>query len=357
MLDTREKVTIKLGEHGYPAWKQANILLSLERLSGTFDISGSGVWTEDRRLQSRPIKAGLACALAIAGETVITGAVDAAPRFYKGGETGLKVSGRDRTALIADCALEARSWNGATLLAIANDLCGPLGISVRLVNWDGGKAFPKYALDPGEKILATLEDACRQLGVMMWTDGLGNLMIGRPAKGPHVGALKLGKNIIEAEGGDDHTDRFRTYRVVGQRAGGDLWDKAEHAQTGQATDPAIDPRRTLVLAAEGQVDGAASAQQRAEHEARVRKARGNVVTATIKGWRAPNGAILRPGQRMDIDCDRLGAHGTLMLAEVNMTQGTTEGTVSRLKMMPEAAFDVLAEGAKDNGKGKDEVWS
>lgn len=353
MADAREKVTIQIAERRFPAWKTANITMSLERLSGAFDIAGSSVWTEDQQLVERIIKAGQSCALAIAGETVITGAIDTAPPFYRGGDTGVAVRGRDRTALIVDSCVEARSWNGATLLAIANDLVGPKGINVRLVNWDGGKPYPKYAVDPGEKISSTLEDACRQLGVMMWTDGLGNLMIGRPAKGPHVGTLKLGTNIIEADGGPDHSERFHTVTVVGQRAGGDLWDKAEGAQRGQATDPAIDPRRTLVLAAESQVEGGATAQQRAEHEVRVRQARGNVVSVTIHGWRAPNGAILRPGQRLDIDCRRLGAHGTLMLAEVNLTQGTTEGTIAKLKLMPEAAFDVLAEG---ESKKKDDIW-
>ncbi|MBF0327376.1 MAG: hypothetical protein HQL42_20300 [Alphaproteobacteria bacterium] len=350
----REKVTIKIAGRGFPAWKTASILLSLERLAGAFDIAGSSAWTEDQVLVERTIKAGSQCSLDIAGETVVTGAIDTAPPFYRGGEVGVAVRGRDRTALIVDSCVEARRWNDATLASIAADLVGPKGIQVRLVNWDGGKAFTKYAVDPGEKIASTLEDACRQLGVMMWTDGLGNLMIGRPAKGPHVGTLKLGKNIIEAEGGPDHSERFHTVTVVGQRAGSDLWDKAEGAQRGQATDPEIDPRRILVVTAENQVEGGASAQARAEHEVRVRRARGNQINVTIQGWRGPNGAILRPGQRLDIDCKRLGAHGTLMLAEVNLTQGTSEGTIAKLKLLPEAAFDVLAEG---KSKKKDDVWS
>lgn len=356
MASKPEKVVIKIGPRPYPAWKQASIMLSLERLSGEFDISGSGQWTEDRKLVSYPIKAGQKCALSISGETVITGSIDAAPPYFKVNDVGIKVKGRDRTALLNDCSLEGRSWNGVGLQTIASDLCGPFGVPVRLVNFDGGKPFTKYAVDPGETVLSALEDACRQLGAMMWTDGLGTLMIGRPAKGPHVGTLQLGKHIIEAEGGPDHTERFRTYKVVGQRSGGDLWDNNEHAQRGQASDPEVDPRRVRVLVAENQVDGGVTAQQRAEHEARVRKARGNVISATIHGWRAPSGVILRPGQRMDIACKRLGATGTLMLAEVNLSQGTSEGTIARLKLMPEGAFDVLAEGA-GGGKKKDDLWS
>lgn len=348
-----EQVVIKIGERRYPAWKQASIMLSLERLSGEFDVSGSGQWTEDRKLVSTPIRAGQKCALSIGGETVLTGAIDTAPNAFSTSDTGVKVRGRDRTALLNDCSLEGKSWNGMGISTIAADLCGMFGIPVRLVNFDGGKTFAKYAVDPGETVLSALEDACRQLGIMMWTDGLGTLMIGRPAGGPHVGTLELKKHIKEAEGGPDHSDRFHTYKVVGQRSGGELWDKNDHSQIGVATDPEIDPRRVRVIVAESQVEGGATAQQRAEHECRVRKARGSVVNATIYGWRAPNGAILRPGQRMDIACKKLGAAGTLMLAEVNLSQGTSEGTIARLKLMPAAAFDVLAEGNKKDGG----VWS
>lgn len=353
-LDTRslaETVTLIIGTRRYPAWSAVSVMGALDRLSGSFSVTGTKVWTEDGRVVSRPVTAGMACRVDISGTTVITGSIDSDTLTAEKGELGLE--GRDATALVVDVSTPGRSWNGSTLLAIATDLCTPLGVPVRLVNWDGGTALPKYAADPGETIASALEDACRQFGVMMWTDGSGALLIGRPAGTHHVGTLTIGPGVSAFQAKTDLSGRYHTYQVVGQKAGDDLWSDGDHAQGGTAVDPEIDPRRIKVITAENQLPGGASGQARAEHECRIARARSRSVTLTVTGWRAPDRSLWRPAQTLDLDHPDTAGWGRLMVSEARLTRDLSGGTTTALTLVPEDAYTLLPEGS---AQSKGDNW-
>jgi prophage tail gpP-like protein len=335
-------VTLRTGGAIHSGWKRVSITASLERVSGSWEFEASESWTEQGRLVTRQLAAGQACEVAIDGEVVVTGWVDAAALAYSSSSKSVKVRGRDRTADLVDCSATAKEFAGQRLLAIATELCRPFGVAVRLVGWGGGAVIPKYSVDPGETVIRALEDACRQLGVMMWTDGLGALLIGRPVAGALVGTLKLGVNILEAEGGDDWTERFSEITVQGATNAGD--DDEAHAASGTARDAAITRYRPLVMVAETAPAGGPTCAERAAWEARVRRARALKTSLKVQGWRAPSGALWRPGQTVEIDDDWLGRHRTLVVSEVAFSAGISEGIVTRLTLMPADALSRLAEG-------------
>ncbi|TAN62608.1 MAG: hypothetical protein EPN20_10800, partial [Magnetospirillum sp.] len=208
MAKAGENVTLQVADRIFSGWKSVSIQMSLERLAGSFSVSASESWTEGGQLVTGPIRSGDGVAVSVDGETVITGYIDSAEPYYSTSDAGTRIRGRDRTADLVDCSADEQEILGQRLPRIAEDLCKPFGIPVRVVGWDGGPAFAKYAVDPGETVARALEDACRQVGAMMWTDGLGTLLLGRPQGGAYAGTLRLGEHIIEASGGDDHTNRF-----------------------------------------------------------------------------------------------------------------------------------------------------
>ncbi|MBX9635334.1 MAG: hypothetical protein K2X44_10175 [Magnetospirillum sp.] len=344
-----ERITLKAGANIHQGVKKFAATMSLERIAGSFDLDLSNTWTVGGKLVTRPVHPLQPCVLAIGGETVITGHVDDAAPGYRKGEKGVKIKGRDLTARLVDCSLEKREFNGQTLLSIAQALCSDFGIPVRLHNWDGGKPLPRYSVDPGETYAKAIEDACRQMGVMMWTDGLGTLLIGRPGGGAYVGTLELGKNIIEAEATDSVADRFSTYTVLTNKTGDSTWAEAGQPAKGMATDSEITLFRPKVEVAETQAEGAASIDERANIRMQVARARGKKTIATVQGWYAPSGALWRPGQSLDIKDRELGRHGRLVVADLSLSAGTGEPTIAKLLLLPESAFKVAAEGISAKG--------
>jgi prophage tail gpP-like protein len=344
-----QAVTLQIGANIHHGWTGVQVRMSLQRLSGSFEVQATDTWTEDGRTVSWPIRALDPVTLAIGGVTAITGRVDEVAPTYRAGEVGLRISGRDATARLLDCSTLKREFKGAALAQIAAALCQPYGIPVKLVGWDGGKAYTKYTVDAGQTVARAIEDGCRQLGVLMWTDGLGTLLLGRPAAGEHVGRLKLGVHILEGEASDGVAERYSEVRVLSNKTGEESWESAGDTPQGLARDPDIALYRPLVLTAEAQGEGAATPQQRAEWEVTVRRARARTTSLTVSGWAAPSGALWRPGQRVEIEDRRLGRNETLMVAEVALSK-SRDGTKAQLQLLPEAAFTILAEGQGKQGE-------
>lgn len=356
MARAGERVTLHVADRIFAGWKTVSIQMGIERLAGSFSIAASESWTRGGELVTQPLRAGDACRVMVDGDTVITGHMDAAEPFYSTSDAGTRVKGRDVTADLVDCSADEMEILGQGLARIAADLCRPYSIPVRLSGWDGGEPFARYAVDPGETVARALEDACRQLGVMMWTDGLGTLLLGRPTGGAHAGTLRLGDHILEASGGDDHTNRFSRYTVTaGKQSDAGVWGDGGHLVDGSAADADIRRYRPLILSIEADVPGAATASERAAWEARVRRARGLKLSVKVQSWRGPTGLIWRPGQTVDIDDHRLGRTGRLMVSDVGLDR-STQGTTAALTLVPEGAFEVLPEGKKADKKGGD-LWS
>ena len=356
MANAGERVTLQVADKIFSGWKSVSIQMGLERLAGGFNLTVSESWTEGGQLVTRPLRSGDACIIQVDGETVTTGYIDSAEPFYSTSDAGTRIRGRDRTADLVDCSADEQEILGQRLPRIAADLCQPFGIPIRVVGWDGGPIFAKYAVDPGETVARAMGDACRQVGAMMWTDGLGALLLGRPQGGGYAGALRLGEHILEASGGDDHTNRFSLYTVTaGKQTDAGVWDAGGHLVEGEAADSDITRYRPLTLSAEADVPGAPTASERAAWEKRVRRARGLKLSAKVQGWRSPTGLIWRPGLMVDIADRRLGRNGRLMVSEVGLDR-SKQGSFASLHLVPEGAFDPLAEGRKADKKGSD-AWT
>lgn len=349
------EVTLQVGSQIHRGWKGVQAQLSLQQLSGSFNINATDTWVENGKPAGRRILGMEKCVLRIGGETVITGLVDDAVPFYRAGDVGLRVQGRDRTALLADCSTDKREFQGQTLAGIAAALCKDFGIPVRVVNFDGGKPFTRFTVDAGSTYARAIEDGCRQVGAMMWTDGTGTLLIGRPAATINVGTLRLGDHILEGEAGNSFADRFSRIKVASNKSGDDLWSNAGAVPQGVATDPDIGIFKPMVLTAEAQAEGAATPSERAAWEVSVRRARSKTTRIKVQGWLSPNGMLYRPGYALDIEDARLGRHGTLVIADVSFVKDNN-GTTAQLTLLPEKAFVVLAEG-QSSGKKDGGLWS
>ncbi|WP_439861634.1 phage baseplate assembly protein [Pseudomonas sp. MBLB4136] len=321
-------------------WQSYRINLGMQQLAGSFELRLTERWAgQDSR---RALRFGAPCTLHYDGELLITGYLDNVAPTYNGQDHSLMVAGRDKTADLVDCSAPATQWIGRSLAAVARELCAPFGIAV--IDLAGANA-PFRSLKPndGETVFEMLDQAARIRGVLLITDGRGNLVITRAGTERANDALRLGDNILSASGNFDLRDVFSSYSLKGQQPGDD-WLSGETAAAvlAKASDSRIKRHRPLTLIADAPLD-AAGARDRVIWERNVRWGRSQSVTYSVQGHRQRNGALWRPNmlapvfdayQFLDGE-ERLITDLTYILDE--------QGERSDLTVMPREAFDLVEQ--------------
>lgn len=321
-------------------WQSYRINLGMQQLAGGFQLSLTERWAgQDSR---RPLRAGAPCTLHYDGELLITGYLDNVAPNYNAEDHSISVSGRDTTADLVDCSAPATQWIGRSLAAVARELCAPFGITV--IDQAGANA-PFRSLKPndGETVFDMLDQAARIRGVLLITDGKGNLVITRAGTARASDALRLGQNILSGSGNFDLRDVFSSYSLKGQAQGDDnFYGEVAAAVLAKATDTRIKRHRPLTLIADGPLDGA-GAREQVTWERNVRWGRSQSITYSVQGHRQSNGALWRPNMLTNVfdhyqfldGAERLITDLTYILDD--------QGERADLTVMPREAFDLVAQ--------------
>ncbi|PTS90231.1 hypothetical protein DBR17_01675 [Sphingomonas sp. HMWF008] len=340
------RVELAIGGKLYAGWTSVSVTRSLDTVSGTFELA----LTEKAKADDAPfpILPGDPCTLLIDGATVINGFVDLVAPSIGADDHSIMVSGRDRTADLADCSAihKPGSWRNTKIEAIAAELAKPFGVRVS-AKVSTGAVIPKFALQPGESVQAAIERLLRFRGLLMVANAEGDLDIITPEDGAPVAVLQYGANLLTGSARHDHRERFSAYRIKGQAAGDDTKSGKTVSQlSGSATDPGVTRYRPLLIVAEEQGDGASLAT-RAKWEAGVRAGKSIAADITVLGWQtAPGGALWRPNMPVRVVAAPLQlADRTMLVTAVTLTKDDA-GTIATLTVMPPEAWKQLAEKAK-----------
>lgn len=341
MTEAENHVTLWVDGRLHAGWTEVSINLNLDHLAGDFSLALTEDYLDGGLLQSAPIAAGAACSLAIDGATVLTGWVDRHDVKYDAATHSVSIAGRDKTGDLVDCSAEVKEYLDQKLEVIARDMCAPFGIGVT-VSTHTGEAFKRVAVNTGDTVQSCIERMCRQRGVLAWSDGLGNLVIGRGVMGRPVAALERGLNVISASAADNVTGRFSEIVVRGTReTPGDPDSTSGSQEQGVATDKAVKRHRPKIMIPETQ-GGTMDLNERAAHEQRVAQGKSRVVSASVLGW-THGGGLWRPGQTVAFPDDWLGTGGDFLVGNVALSKNGDGGTLTTLTLYPPGAFDRLAE--------------
>lgn len=326
----------------YSGWTEVSIDIGIDNLASAFSLTVTERSPDDGASAAAWLaEAGAAVQVTIAGETVISGYIDAANPSLSAADHSITISGRSRAADLIDCsAVHATgSWAGQTLAQIAGDLAKPLGVTVT-VEGDAGAPFRKFALQPGESVFEALDRAAKMRGLLLISASDGGVIITNPKPQGSPLRIEQGKHFTDINATHDASQRFSRYIVKGQSAGSD--DVAGRAASGlkaEASDAGIKRDRPLIIIAEDQAT-LASLQTRAAWEASVRRAKAQSVTVTMPGWREPqpqgSGPVWKAMRAVDLVAPAGYAQGPMMVAAISFTLGSGGRTASLTLAHPDA---------------------
>lgn len=354
------RAELTIGRSRYDGWTSVSVTHSIEEAASSFELSLTDRWAVNQ--EPRRVRAGEACALSLNGQPLINGFIDAPRPGYDAKSRRLSVSGRAKTCDLVDCSvpMEGGQFKGQSLVQLAKAFCAPFGIEV--VNNVADANSPvgaDWQLEPGETGFESLERAARFCRCLLTCDPAGRLVITRASTEMLPVHLRHGEQILAAEGGEDHRDRFSEYVVKGDSAsGGADFDGMDGEATTQSTGSAVDDGvlryRPKVLIAEDNLDNH-KAGLRANWEMRRRRARSRTVEITLKDWNMDGTVRLWPiNHQVRVTDPWLGLDNELLLiTSVNFTLNES-GTRTKLSLMPREGFDIdpiLPKQKKKKGDG------
>lgn len=330
-------VTLQVNGVNYGGWQTVKATLGMEQIAGSFELTVSERWAGQDTMW--PIFPGDECRLLIGKTPRITGYVDDMLPDYDKASHGVKIIGRDKTGDLVDCSAIHKSgeWHNVTLERIAADLCKPFGIGV-IVKTTLGAKFKKFAIQECETVFEALDRAARMRGVLLMSDGLGNLLLTRAGSETAPVALVMGQNVEKAAGQFSIKDRFSRYIVKGQNPGADDTSPAHHAHTkAEVPDEAITRYRPLIVFAE---QGTGSTyKDRAVWERNIRAGRGSRATYTVTGWEHSKGLWL-PNRLVKVQDDYLHSPAEMIIAQATYLLDDN-GSRCDLEVCRKEAFELI----------------
>ncbi len=346
----------------YRGWKSVRVERSIENVCGSFEIG-----TSERLLandwvsgfdEGLLVDVGNECTLAVDGTPLVTGYVDDIAREIDASAHAVSISGRDKTGDLVDCSAVYKTgiFYNFDLAYIAQALLKPFKIGL-FINTDLGAQFRKVRIEPGESVFELLDRLARHRGVLLTTDGRGNLVITRAGVGLNTEdanlkltriseVLVLGNNILSMRIERSQRDRYSEYTVKGQIPLNDnITPVYNDRLKAVAKNETIARYRPLIIVAE-QPDYIARFNLRAKWERNVREGRSTRITVTVQGWQHADG-FWTPNRIVHLIAKPLGIEGgDLLIVSVTYTLDEN-GTRTEMSLTWPWAFDPLPTPEKE----------
>jgi prophage tail gpP-like protein len=332
---TRDDAQISLLVNGqaYAGWLQSEVSRSIEALAGTFSVPVTLVPG-----QPPAIKRQDEVQVKIGDTVVINGYVLGAEPFYRKGECGMRVTGRDRAGDLVRCAAihKGGQWRSATVERIVKDIVQPFGLSVA-VETDVGAPLQDFKLAHGETALDAVSRAARLRGLLVTRSETGQVLLTRAGKQLFKGAIWRGRNVISMEGIGTDEQRHSHYYAYGQANTVADFESARSLKA-VAADPEIKRYLPQVINADGNTS-TAELQTLVAHTARVRRGQAMGLRYVVEGW-TYLGTPWPLNQRVTIYDDVAGVDGDeWLICSVRQTCDLKEGDVTEMIVRPIEAYD------------------
>lgn len=347
-------IQIRVNGQVYENFISASVSSSLKTLSGSFSLAVSA---NERELL--PIKMSDTIEILIDDNVVLSGYLDKLSGDHSSSSHTISLTGRDKTADIIDSTVSSKKeYKGPfSLKKLIENVLRDSGIKdIKVIdevgNLDNFTKSDSISAEIGQTIFDFIDTYASKRQVLLTTDGLGNLVITRGAsENSGITLVKLKSdptkrnNILSSSINIDNSQRFNKYIV--QTQANPIFSLSSSSPekdtniNSSAIDSEIRASRVLEFQAEESLTDA-TAKQRAEWEANLRRSNSFTYTAVVQGhsyaegiWKV-NTLVAVIDEYWDISSDGL------LVSDIEYSYGL-DGTLTKLTFVYPESYTVQAE--------------
>ena len=340
MADSPE---IELDGKIYDDWQKCSFNFSISDIANSFALTTPD-FTPDHG-EDMAVKARFG------DHELLTGWLEEVDNSTVPDQEGTRLSGRSKAGDLVDCSaiVPGGEYHNLSLLEACAGLCKPFGIGVSALV-DVGDRFDRIKIEQGEEVGQVIDRICRERGLMAWSVGSGDIVLGRPGfaraqtdlryRYTGSGQLRSDNNIIELSAKLTKANRHSKLimRSQGQTRDDDFGIAAAQSEAA-AVDDAVRRYRPKVLTS----DGAGSSdqlRQRVNWEMARRIGKSTAITYQCEGWQqVPGGDIWRPGLLVAVEDQKNKIAEEMLIVSVGLTLDEDKGGYrTSLSVEPPAAW-------------------
>ncbi|MEX5343022.1 phage baseplate assembly protein [Pseudomonas sp. I2] len=357
-MQTEESIRLSIGGKIYDTWEGWSVESDLLTPADGFELE---LFTRDTVQLPGTLVEGASCSLTLGRDKVLTGQLDEVEHDISKRGIFIRVTGRDKAAVLVDCSAPFVSMREASLSQILKEVVTPLGITRVEVRAAGKPIHRRVQVEPGQSGWEALLQVAEANGLWPWVEPDGLLVVG----GPDYTSTPVGELIMRTDGKGNNVERLSTRRSIAGRYS-QITVLGQHGQydndgldTGKAHLRSV--IRDDVLARRGifrpkvVIDSASESQDMATTRARKLLAdsrlEGFEIRAIVKGYRAPNGAVWKPGQRVIVRSEPHGLNTTYFLMARTLRLARNQGAYTELRLREDKMW-VLDGNPLKKHKGK-----
>jgi prophage tail gpP-like protein len=309
------------------------------------------------------VQEGAPCTLSLDGDRVLTGSIDDIEHVVSRRGHTVRITGRDLAGPLVDCSAPFLALQNVSLEQVVAQVVKPLGVSqVRLQAMDA-KVRRRVQIEPGMSAWEALLIAAEANGLWPWVTPDGVLVVGGPDyNAAPVGELLLlddprqvARNNVESLAvRRGMAGRYSQVTVLGQHGQfqGDDFGVNRTTLKAEVKDDALAQRgifrpRVVIDQACDTVDLARDRAQKliADSALDAFEAR-----ALVQGWRAGNGQVWAPGQRVRVTSTPHGLDDIYFIMARTLRLTRSGGALTELRLREDKTWVINAQPVKRHGK-------
>jgi prophage tail gpP-like protein len=318
-------------------WTQVEVSRAITQACSAFSLSLND--SDQFRVSLEP---GQDVLVKYKGQTILTGIIDAVEITYDSTSHDIAISGRSRTKDVIDSWTQPVQFDDQSVLGVCQAIAGEFGIQVKLQADQPPEKIQDFQIDAREgKTFDALQDAVGLAGWYLSDDFDGNLIITRlsdiQTTNEIINIPGQYCNVLGASLRNDESNRYNTYRVIGQNAPTDDSFGLDAAQIlGEVTDRNIGRNRLKIITGETGLT-TVQAQTRAIQERQAAIAESFGIEYVMQGWAGSGGELWLENRLVNVRDDMLGVQRVMLIDTVNYILDNQGGTTCRLSLvLPEA---------------------
>lgn len=358
-MQTEETIRLSIGGLTHETWDGWSVESDLLTAADGFELE---LFTRDTKQLPSVLVEGASCELTLGKDRVLTGQLDEIEHDISRRGINIRVTGRDKAAVLVDCSTPFVSMREASLSQILKEVVAPLGITRVEVRAAAKPIRRRIQIEPGQSAWEALLQVAEANGLWPWFEPDGLLVVG----GPDYTSTPVGELILRTGAGQDNNverlsvrrsiaNRFSQVTVLGQHGqyDNDGHDTSRSHLRSVVKDDAL--ARRGIFRPKIVIDSSSESQDMATTRARKvlsdSRLEGFEIRVIVKGHRAGNGQVWKPGQRVVVRSEPHGLDGTyfIMSRTLRLTRG--QGSITELRLREDKMW-VLDGNPVKKHKGK-----